>query len=207
MATRASASRPTNDARKRKAVCRAPASWSGRRPFSHRLKSSMRWASSVAVAQAERKLLSHMLGAQRCGNASRHCSFDQRRLDSTIALSTLALGVAALRSPRLTRDRTAQLRNQLVHKYGTNMQTAHGDDLNAHSCASVRAGFTHEQNGFRNQNPISDRLIDRANVAHCSGSFAEAVLLRKYSIIKDAARARRRRIGEARCLPPPGPAN
>ena len=38
-----------------------------------------------------------------------------------------------------------------------------------------------------------DRLIDRANVAHCSGSFAEAVQLRrKYAIKKDAARARRR---------------
>jgi len=36
-------------------------------------------------------------------------------------------------------------------------------------------------------------LIDRANVAHCSGSFAEAVLLRrKYAIIKNAASASRR---------------
>jgi hypothetical protein len=35
-------------------------------------------------------------------------------------------------------------------------------------------------------------------VAHCSGDFAEAVLLRReYAILKDAARVRRRLIGEA----------
>ena len=38
-----------------------------------------------------------------------------------------------------------------------------------------------------------DKLIERANVAHCSGGFAEAVLLRRrYAVMKEAARARRR---------------
>ena len=33
-------------------------------------------------------------------------------------------------------------------------------------------------------------LIERANVAHCSGGFAEAVLLRRtYAVMKEAARA------------------
>ena len=37
------------------------------------------------------------------------------------------------------------------------------------------------------------QLIERANVAHCSGGFAEAVLLRRrYAVMKEAARARRR---------------
>ena len=48
----------------------------------------------------------------------------------------------------------------------------------------------------------------RANVAHCSGELPEAVLLRrKYAVMKDAARARRRRPGDARCLgaPPTSP--
>ena len=36
-----------------------------------------------------------------------------------------------------------------------------------------------------------DKLIERANVAHCSGGFAEAVLLRRrYAVMKEAARAR-----------------
>ena len=35
-----------------------------------------------------------------------------------------------------------------------------------------------------------DKLIERANVAHCSGGFAEAVLLRRrYAVMKEAARA------------------
>ena len=38
-----------------------------------------------------------------------------------------------------------------------------------------------------------DKLIERANVAHCSGGFAEAVQLRRrYAVMKEAARARRR---------------
>ena len=38
-----------------------------------------------------------------------------------------------------------------------------------------------------------DKLIERANVAHCSGGVAEAVLLRRrYAVMKEAARARRR---------------
>ena len=39
-----------------------------------------------------------------------------------------------------------------------------------------------------------DKLIERANVAHCSGGgFAEAVQLRRrYAFMKEAARARRR---------------
>ena len=38
-----------------------------------------------------------------------------------------------------------------------------------------------------------DKLIERANVAHCSGGFAEAVLLRwRCAVMKEAARARRR---------------
>ena len=38
-----------------------------------------------------------------------------------------------------------------------------------------------------------DKLIERANVAHCSGGGAEAVLLRRrYAVMKEAARARRR---------------
>ena len=40
---------------------------------------------------------------------------------------------------------------------------------------------------------IRDKLIERANVAHCSGGFAEAVQLRRrYAVMKEAARARRR---------------
>ena len=35
-----------------------------------------------------------------------------------------------------------------------------------------------------------DKLIERANVAHCSGGFAEAVLLRRrYAVMKEATRA------------------
>ena len=35
-----------------------------------------------------------------------------------------------------------------------------------------------------------DKLIERANVAHCSGGFAEAVQLRRrYAVMKEAARA------------------
>ena len=38
-----------------------------------------------------------------------------------------------------------------------------------------------------------DKLIERANVAHCSGGVAEAVQLRRrYAVMKEAARARRR---------------
>ena len=38
-----------------------------------------------------------------------------------------------------------------------------------------------------------DKLIERANVAHCWGGFAEAVQLRRrYAVMKEAARARRR---------------
>ena len=38
-----------------------------------------------------------------------------------------------------------------------------------------------------------DKLIERANVAHCSRGFAEAVQLRRrYAVMKEAARARRR---------------
>ena len=37
------------------------------------------------------------------------------------------------------------------------------------------------------------KLIERAHVVHCSGGFAEAVLLRRrYAVMKEAARARRR---------------
>ena len=48
-----------------------------------------------------------------------------------------------------------------------------------------------------------DKLIERANVAHCSGGLPlEAVLLRRYAAMKVAASARRRLIGDARrCLP------
>ena len=39
----------------------------------------------------------------------------------------------------------------------------------------------------------TDKLIERANVAHCSGGVAEAVQLRRwYAVMKEAARARRR---------------
>ena len=41
--------------------------------------------------------------------------------------------------------------------------------------------------------PIKSLFIERANVAHCSGGFAEAVQLRRrYAVMKEAARARRR---------------
>ena len=43
-----------------------------------------------------------------------------------------------------------------------------------------------------------DKLIERANVAHCTGGFAEAVLLRRrYALMKGAGR-----IGAARRLRP-----
>ena len=62
-------------------------------------------------------------------------------------------------------------------------------DINACCFTGIKASIRWPQP----QNETRDKLIERANVAHCSGGFAEAVLLRRrYAVMKEAARARRR---------------
>ena len=62
-------------------------------------------------------------------------------------------------------------------------------DINACCFTGIKASIRWPQP----QNETRDKLIERANVAHCSGGFAEAVQLRRrYAVMKEAARARRR---------------
>jgi len=72
-------------------------------------------------------------------------------------------------------------------------------------CSSVRLRAFFRSFCFLAQRACPKRrVIDRANVTHCSGAFAEAVLLRRtYAIMKDATRARRRGVSPLD-LPPKG---